>query len=73
MGVCGVSSAGEAWEAVLAGASLVEVSSGLVLHGPPLVTRIRRDLRHLMLEAGYDNIQKAVGAGAARSEDQQGD
>jgi len=59
----GVNSGDEAWQKVLAGASLVQLSTGLVLHGPPLVVRIRRDLRHLMLEAGYDNIQQAVGAG----------
>ena len=60
----GARSGAEAWDQVVAGASLVQVSAGLVQHGPPLLTRIRTDLRDLMLEAGYDNIQQAVGAGA---------
>jgi len=64
----GVNSGDEAWQKVLAGASLVQVNDGLVLHGPPLVARIRRDLRDLMLEAGYDNIQQAVGMGAHSSD-----
>ena len=64
VGEGGARSGAEAWDQVVAGASLVQVSAGLVQHGPPLLTRIRTDLRDLMLEAGYDNIQQAVGAGA---------
>ena len=63
-----VSSGAEAWEKVQAGASLVQVSAGLLQHGPPLVPRIRSDLSNLVVEAGYDNFQQAVGSAHSRDE-----
>jgi len=66
VGVGGVNSGAEAWEKVKAGASLVQVYTGLVYQGPPLVTRIRRDLRDLVVKEGYLNMQEAVGAAHSR-------
>ena len=66
VGLGGVSSGAEAWEKVLAGASLVQVGAELLEAGPPLVSSIRSDLRHLLEEAGYENIQQAVGAAHCR-------
>ena len=68
VGAGGVSSGAEAWEKVLAGASLVQIYTGLVYHGPPLVTRVRRELRDLVTEGGYSNIAEAVGADHRRRE-----
>ena len=66
VGVGGVRSGKEAWEKVLAGASLVQVYTGLVHHGPPLVSRVRRELGQLLEEGGFSNIQEAVGADHTR-------
>ena len=68
VGLGGVSSGAEAWEKVLAGASLVQVGGELLEAGPPLVPSIRSDLSHLLEEAGYQNIQQAVGAAHCRDQ-----
>ena len=68
VGLGGVSSGAEAWEKVLAGASLVQVGGELLEAGPPLVPSIRSDLSHLLVEAGYQNIQQAVGAAHCRDQ-----
>jgi len=62
IGVGGVSSGQDAWEKVLAGASLVQVYSALVYQGPPLVTRVRSELRDLLAGSEFRSIQEAVGA-----------
>jgi len=62
VGVGGVSSGQDAWEKVLAGASLVQLYSALVYQGPPVVTRVRRELGELLGESGYSCIKDAVGA-----------
>jgi dihydroorotate dehydrogenase len=43
-----VSSGQDAWEKVLAGASLVQLYSALVYQGPSVVNRVRRELAELL-------------------------
>ena len=62
VGVGGVSSGQDAWEKVLAGASLVQLYSALVYQGPPVVTRVRRELGECLAASGYGSIKEAVGA-----------
>ena len=57
----------EAWQKVLAGASLVQVRTGLVQQGPALAATVRRELEVLVREAGYTSIQEAVGASLKHS------
>ena len=48
IGVGGVSSGQDAYDKILAGASLIQLYTALVYEGPPLVTRIKRELTQLL-------------------------
>ena len=48
IGVGGVSSGEDAYEKIRAGASLVQLYSALVYQGPPVVSRIKRELEELL-------------------------
>ena len=61
IGVGGVSSADQAYAKICAGASLVQLYSGLVYEGPGLVARMKRDLAALLRADGFSNIQQAIG------------
>jgi len=63
IGVGGVSSAKQAYDKIKAGASLVQLYSALVFHGPRLPNDINRGLVKLLQADGYTNISDAVGAG----------
>lgn len=56
IGVGGIASAADAWEKVLAGASLVQVYSGLVYEGPSLVGDIVEGLRDRLAGAIWDDV-----------------
>ena len=62
IGVGGVSSGSDAWEKVLAGASLVQLYTAMVYNGPPVVSKVRRELAELFASSKYKNISEAVGA-----------
>jgi dihydroorotate dehydrogenase len=64
VGVGGVDSAEAAWTKIVAGASLVQLYSGLVFHGFKLVGKIKRGLDERLRRAGYGSIREAVGADA---------
>ena len=64
VGVGGVDSAGAAYRRVRAGASLVELYTGLVYEGPGLVGRIHRGLVRLLDRDGLGTLADAVGADA---------
>ncbi len=63
IGVGGVASAEDAYEHIRAGASLVQLYSGLVYAGPGLVSTIKRGLARLLRRDGYGSVAEAVGAG----------
>lgn len=56
VGVGGVFSARDAWDKLAAGASLVQVYTGLVYGGPLLVRRINRDLVQMMRQRGVERV-----------------
>ena len=60
--VGGIDSAEEAYKRIKAGASLVQVYSALVFHGPTLVRDINLGLIELLQADGYSNITEAIGA-----------
>lgn len=62
VGVGGVASGAQAYAKIRAGASLVQLYSGLAYHGPGLVGRIKRDLARLLRRDGFTAVARAVGA-----------
>lgn len=63
VGVGGIFSAEDAFEKILAGASLVEVYSGLIYGGPSLPAEISAGLSQLLRQDGFATVADAVGAG----------
>jgi dihydroorotate dehydrogenase len=68
IGVGGVFSAEDAYRLICAGASLVELYTGLVYEGPELVQRIKDGLLQLMERDGLSSIGEAVGSAAPAKE-----
>jgi dihydroorotate dehydrogenase len=64
IGVGGIASGADAYKKIRAGASLVQLYSALVFHGPGLVQDIARDLAALLARDGFTSISAAVGADA---------
>lgn len=64
IGVGGISSAETAYEKLRAGASLVQLYTGLVYQGPSLVGDIKRGLLRRLDREGVANITDLVGSGA---------
>lgn len=62
IGVGGVSGPGEAYARIRAGASLVQVYTGLVYEGPRLARHICRSLPGLLRRDGFGHLSEAVGA-----------
>ncbi|MDB6055295.1 MAG: pyrD [Verrucomicrobiales bacterium] len=64
IGVGGIFSADDAWEKFKAGASLVQVYSGLVYEGPSIAKEIVTGLRQNLEQVGATCITEIVGTGA---------
>lgn len=62
IGCGGVASGADAYAKIRAGASLVQLYSALVFHGPELVGRIKRDLAEQLRAGGFKTVADAVGA-----------
>lgn len=62
VGVGGIASADDAWNRIKAGASLVQLYSALVYHGPGLARTITKGVERLMQHEGYSTIAEAVGS-----------
>jgi dihydroorotate dehydrogenase len=67
IGVGGIFSAADAWEKITAGASLVQVYTGLVYEGPAVVKSIVRGLRVKLAQAAQPSLREAVGSGLAQA------
>jgi dihydroorotate dehydrogenase len=61
IGVGGIDSAEAAWERIAAGASLVQVYTGWIYEGPPLVPRILEGLSAQLDRQGLATLSEAVG------------
>ena len=69
--VGGVESADDVWERVLAGATLVQVYTGLIYGGPGWPRAVNLELARRTWDTGRRSIQELVGTGAAeRGSDQ---
>ncbi|OYR83606.1 dihydroorotate dehydrogenase (quinone), partial [Halorubrum distributum] len=62
IGVGGISDAAGAYEKIRAGASLVQLYTGLVYEGPGLARDINEGLVELLERDGFDSVEDAVGA-----------
>ncbi len=62
IGCGGIASGADAYAKIRAGASLVQLYSALVFHGPALVGEIKRDLAQLLRADGFSRLADAVGA-----------
>ncbi len=60
--VGGISTAEDAYRRIKAGASLVQVLSGLIFEGPELIMDINKGLVELIKADGYTNITEAIGS-----------
>jgi dihydroorotate dehydrogenase len=64
IGVGGIFTAADAWEKITAGASLVQVYTGLVYEGPGIARQLVRGLRQRLAAAGLADLNQAVGIAA---------
>ena len=64
IGVGGIFSAADAWEKITAGASLVQIYTGLVYEGPGLAREIVAGLRARLAAEGMRELREAVGSRA---------
>lgn len=64
IGVGGIFNAADAWEKITAGASLVQIYTGLVYEGPGLVKEIVTGLLERLERAGLNALKQAVGSQA---------
>ena len=62
IGVGGVFSGADAYAKIRAGASLVQLSTGLVYRGPRIVGEILHELESCVAEDGFSRLDQAVGA-----------
>ncbi len=63
VGVGGVGSAADAYAKIRAGASLVQLYTGLAFDGPALVGRIKAGLVELLGRDGFASVGEALGSG----------
>jgi dihydroorotate dehydrogenase len=61
IGVGGIATAEDAWQRILAGASLVQLYSAMVYEGPGIARTVCRGLERLMRRDGFASIAEAVG------------
>lgn len=64
IGVGGVASGADAFAKIRAGASLVQLYTGLVFAGPALIPRLKRELATALRQAGVSELGQAIGVEA---------
>jgi dihydroorotate dehydrogenase len=64
IGVGGIFNAADAWEKISAGASLVQIYTGLVFEGPSLAREIVAGLSQRMEQAGVKSLKEVIGSEA---------
>jgi dihydroorotate dehydrogenase len=62
IGVGGIANAEDAFERILAGASLVQLYSAMVYDGPGIARRIAKGLDRLLSREGFASVDSAVGS-----------
>ena len=64
IGVGGIFTAEDAWEKICAGASLVQLYTGLIYQGPGIVAEINKGLHKIIEHEGIRSLDEAVGCRA---------
>lgn len=64
IGVGGIFNAQDAWEMISAGASLVQVYTGLIYEGPSIARNVNEGLRRIVSKEGFVSLDEAVGCRA---------
>lgn len=62
IGVGGISNARHAYDKIKAGASLVQLYTGMIYQGPEIANNINKGLLQLLDYDGFDHISEAIGA-----------
>lgn len=62
VGVGGISNAEHAYKKIKAGASLVQLYTALIYHGPALANQIAIGLDELLKKDGFSNVTEAIGS-----------
>ena len=62
IGVGGIDSGNSAFEKIAAGASAVQLYTGLIYKGPNIVKEIKKDLIEILKSKGFKNINDAIGS-----------
>ena len=62
IGVGGIDSPQNAWERIVAGASLIQVYTGWIFKGPKLVPNILEGISSQLNHHGFKNISEAIGS-----------
>ncbi len=62
IGCGGVFSAQDAYEKIRAGASLIQLITGMIYQGPQIIMQINLDLIELIQKDGYTSLSQAIGA-----------
>ena len=70
IGVGGILSAEDAYEKIKAGATYVELVTGLIMNGPAFVEEVNTGLVRLLKKDGYTHISEAVGTAHSRQTSQ---
>lgn len=61
IGVGGVFSGQDAYNKIKAGASLVQLYTSFIYHGPPRVSKVKKELDELLRNDGWQSVSEAVG------------
>lgn len=61
IGVGGISSGEDAYKKIRAGASLIQVYTALIYHGPPLVSRMTQQLNEAVSKDSFGSVREAIG------------
>lgn len=67
IGVGGVFSAEDAYQKIRAGASFVQLYTGLIYRGPGFVAELKRGLVKCLTDDGFENVGQAVGVDSAEA------
>ena len=61
IGVGGVDSGESAYKKFLAGASFVQLYTGMVFQGPSIVVKIKKELKEILINQGVKNFREIIG------------
>lgn len=64
VGVGGIFNGRDAYEKIQAGASVVQIYTSFIYHGPPVIGKIKAELDELLRKDGYNNVSEAIGTKA---------